>query len=339
MDENILQSLSSQRSQECQLIDLTLGKLKKLHASELAILGDLYREDRWRWTPEHGLQVGLPQDLQVRWFSRESVWDLQNRIRPLTLPGGDPDPNADRRLEKQEYVWLLSQMLHYKLGFALTPIDAAARIAAALLTGNVQQPDKLKRRAQKLRRGYQGHHSLRSTGLQLGSAVNEETSRFDGESEGEQELEDGVSNEARGRAHSSVDSGLERLVASEKVRADKEAVALDLVERDDNSNVGEACPDKRKTPVMVSTNDTSQIQGATRSNLSNLVQKPWVSHIQTLKPQDPLPPVPQPGQFGSQTGTAKHAKGTQTLPTPETDASVPPRSHNASSFGSAGIFD
>ncbi|OQV08799.1 hypothetical protein CLAIMM_13019 [Cladophialophora immunda] len=230
MDENILQNLAAQRSQECQLIDLTLGRLKKLHESEVAILGDLYREDRWRWTPEHGLQVGLPQDLEVRWFSRESVLDLQNRVRPLTLPDGEPDPNADRRLERQEYVWLLSQMLHYELGFALTPIDATARIATALRAGNVRQPRKLKHRAQKLR----GDYRLRNSDLDSESAVNEETSTsgFDAQPEREQQLENGGTENGTGTTLSSAESDLKRRLVVGKARADTEAIIPGPMERD-----------------------------------------------------------------------------------------------------------
>ncbi|OAP57817.1 hypothetical protein AYL99_08555 [Fonsecaea erecta] len=335
MDENILHSLASQRSQECQLMDLTLGRLAKLHEAEVAILDDLYRADRWRWTPEHGLQVGLPQDLQVRWFSRESVWDLQNRVRPLTLPDGDPDLNAHRRLEKQEYVWLLSQMLHYKLGFALTPVDAAARIATALRTGNVQQPRKLKHRAQKLREEYQAYHNLRNTELQqLGSAVNLQTSLVEDGPEGENGIEDGASDDGTGPAHFSVESGLKRPLESENMRANKEAVALGPFDRDNSINVNGADLYEGETTVTVSATRHSQAQAAMRSNLSNPARRPWVSHFQTLlKAFDSLPSKPRGVPYSEQNGTEKSAQGARPLTSLGRDAPAPSKSKKAASSG------
>ncbi|KIW28911.1 uncharacterized protein PV07_04765 [Cladophialophora immunda] len=346
MDENILQNLAAQRSQECQLIDLTLGRLKKLHESEVAILGDLYREDRWRWTPEHGLQVGLPQDLEVRWFSRESVLDLQNRVRPLTLPDGEPDPNADRRLERQEYVWLLSQMLHYELGFALTPIDATARIATALRAGNVRQPRKLKHRAQKLR----GDYRLRNSDLDSESAVNEETSTsgFDAQPEREQQLENGGTENGTGTTLSSAESDLKRRLVVGKARADTEAIIPGPMERDVgtgaravqvreeelqcNSNANEQYGYKRDAAATVTTTGTRQTPVTTRSNLRSPAKRPWVSHSDTLqKTLDPLPPAPRPVQFSEQVAD-KHAKSTQTFLALGRAAPAPPRTDNDRSF-------
>ncbi|KIW79263.1 hypothetical protein Z517_05875 [Fonsecaea pedrosoi CBS 271.37] len=229
MDENILQSLASQRTQQCQLIDLTLGKMGKLYEAESTILRDLYKEDRWRWSPEYGLQVGLPQDLKVQWFSRESTHDLQNRVRPLTLTDGDPDPNADRRLDTQDYLWLLSQLLHYELGFALTPIDAAARIAVALRTGNIRQPTKLQRRALNLRRQYRVPNSLQDEELESSSEVDEQMTGYKGESEGEQELEDDSTEDGLAPTQSSLGSSPERSLALEHIITNRKAFALDPI--------------------------------------------------------------------------------------------------------------
>ncbi|OAL36517.1 hypothetical protein AYO20_04133 [Fonsecaea nubica] len=276
MDEDILQSLASQRSQQCQLIDLTLGKMGKLDESESAILRDLYQEDRWRWSSEYGLQVGLPQDLQVRWFSRESTRDLQNRVRPLTLADGDPDPNADRRLDRQDYLWLLSQLLHYELGFALTPIDAAARIAVALRTGNIRQPTKLQRRALNLRRQYRVPHSLQDEELESSSGVDGQMSGYDSESEGEQELEDDITEGGLAPSQSSLGSSPQRSLELEHIITNRKAVALDPIRSKVHSYTSGEYLVKRNGAGNASTTEPRQTLTSTRTEdrLSLLQEMP-----------------------------------------------------------------
>ncbi|EXJ61058.1 hypothetical protein A1O7_05211 [Cladophialophora yegresii CBS 114405] len=156
MDQKHLEVLASKKSQELQLLQSTLGKSVRFNDMEASIMRHLTRDANWRWLPSRGLQVAIPQDSGQLWISREPVHDLENRIRPSILgPNAEPDPNAGRALEEQEYVWLLAQILHYGLCFAATPLDATAIIARALLKCNLQQPCRLAQLARRLRGEYE----------------------------------------------------------------------------------------------------------------------------------------------------------------------------------------
>jgi hypothetical protein len=150
MDREHLRRLATKASSEVELLYYALGEpaVRRLLASAAQ---RLTRAENWRWALDHGFQLGLPEESGRTWVTREPVWDLQSRVRRATFPDGDPDPNAERGLERQRYVWLVGQALHYGLALGLTKVDAVAVLASALLDGNMQQPPELVRLSQRLR--------------------------------------------------------------------------------------------------------------------------------------------------------------------------------------------
>ncbi|OCT45560.1 hypothetical protein CLCR_01409 [Cladophialophora carrionii] len=183
MDKKHLEVLASKKSQELQLLQSTLGKSAMLDDMEASISGRLTRDTNWRWLPSHGLQVAIPQDCEPVWISREPVHDLDNRIRRSTLPDAEPDPNAGRALEKQEYVWLLAQILHYGLCFAATPLDAAAIIARALLKGDLQQPYPLAQLSRRLRGEYESQKNTQQPGRKFQLSISRQQNALRNEQE------------------------------------------------------------------------------------------------------------------------------------------------------------
>ncbi|KAJ9604525.1 hypothetical protein H2200_010638 [Cladophialophora chaetospira] len=164
MDEALLRVYAAQNSQEKQMINAVLNKSMGPAQStqvQAAALAELTHKDNWRWRPQHGLQVGIPQDSGVKWKARESVNDIKNRIRPTTLSDGDPDPNSNRTMFRQDFVWTMSQVLHYGLGFATTRRDAAALIAKALLQGDLEQPAELFKLGRILKAEFKAQEKLK----------------------------------------------------------------------------------------------------------------------------------------------------------------------------------
>ncbi len=161
--EELLHIYADLKSQETQLLEnipglqINFGRYEQM---KNVVLEELNQRQYWRWDPVHGLAVGIPQDKGRIWRARELAEDIRNRVRHCALPNGDPDPNGHRALHRQEYTWLLAQLLHYGLGFAQTRRDASALLARALLNDGLKQPAELVERGQGLKQQYLSNRRL-----------------------------------------------------------------------------------------------------------------------------------------------------------------------------------
>lgn len=156
----------------------------KFDLLKTAVLAEFEGRANWKWLPTSGLLIGIPQeDGDIKWIAREPIHDLKNRIRPpaSTFSETDPDPNAHRAFHMQGYGWLLAQLLHYGLGFAMTTKDAAAMLEGAVLDGTLQQPPRLVQFAELLRREYMTQQRHASPDFHPVSTLPEEPASVDGE--------------------------------------------------------------------------------------------------------------------------------------------------------------
>ena len=150
MDPETVKLLLSGKSEFLQLLNNTLAKTV-LEDLKKSLVAELTKDSAWRWNPEHGLLVCIPQDNRYSCINRGSVEYLKKHVRPDTRKAGESDPSAAPPLQKRPYLWLLGQILYYELPFALNEVDASNIIVAALEKGDLKQPEALRQRAQKLK--------------------------------------------------------------------------------------------------------------------------------------------------------------------------------------------
>lgn len=192
MTNNYLQQVAT-RSQPFQVLEQTLGKEHSLTALGAKITETLYTEDRWRWTPERGLEVAIPQNYGSNYIARESPAELQRRLDASSYAGSND--YVDNGLLREDYIWLLAQCLHYCLPYPLTEVDAASSIAEALRGGQLNQPRQLVLLSQKLEGDYRRQQRLAALEANVRCETETEVDwtgndNVEGTSSGEDEEED-----------------------------------------------------------------------------------------------------------------------------------------------------